>query len=152
MQFEIPTAADLNETIVAGGDTANILYGKLQRAAQLPTTRLNPNPIAAVTDKSALSGMLWSSFAMSNVPSGRWMDADQLAVNGRCPAAFRGALFFADRTTNEPKKGGFQMPSFFGGPVEPSDPLAVLEAAGTELVHAFLICDASAVSDYLRLL
>ena len=44
----IPQRTETSEVVVAGATTANVLYGKLQRAAQLPSTRLNPAPIAAV--------------------------------------------------------------------------------------------------------
>ena len=52
--------------IVTGKTTGNILYGKLQRAAQLTTSRLDTVPAAAVDDRGKLSSMLWSSFAMAS--------------------------------------------------------------------------------------
>jgi len=151
-RMQLPSALSRSENIVAGGATANLLYGKLQRAAQLPTTRFNANPIAAVTDKGALSSLLWSSFSMANVPSGKSMDPSALLVNGKGAAPLRGSLYFSDTTTNEPVQGGFKLPSFFGGGAQPSDPLAVIEAAGEELVHAFLICDGPAVDGYVAAL
>ena len=124
-RMQLPSALSRSENIVAGGATANLLYGKLQRAAQLPTTRFNANPIAAVTDKGALSSLLWSSFSMANVPSGKSMDPSALLVNGKGAAPLRGSLYFSDTTANEPVQGGFKLPSFFGGGAQPSDPLAV---------------------------
>ena len=96
MQFgALPKRVQNQENVVAGGDTANILYGKLQRAAQLPTTRFSSNPIAAVNDRGALSSMLWSSFAMSNVPSGAWLEPAALKTS----ATLRDGLLFFDMTT-----------------------------------------------------
>ena len=154
MQIDYPQRRERRESIVAGGDTANVLYGKLQRAAQLPTTELNANPIAAVNDKGALSSVLWSSFAMASVPSGMWMDADRLLnmQTGKGSAALRGGLYFCDMTENEPRGGGLKLPTLFGRAPEQSDPLSVIESAGDELVHAFLLCDSQAVSGYVQAL
>ena len=108
VRMQLPQAQKRQETLVAGGDPANILHGKLQRASQLPTTRLNKTPIAAVNDRGALSSLLWSSFAMSNVPSSAWLEP------ARLPNSFmlRDGLLFYDMTTDDPKSGlgGFKMP------------------------------------------
>ena len=77
--------------IVTGGTTGSVLYGKLQRGAQLPTSNLSPMPIAAVDDRGKLSSVLWSSFAMSSVPSGSCSIASSFQ-----PCAPRRALIFVD--------------------------------------------------------
>ena len=55
-----PSAFD-PKPVVVGGTTANILFGKLQRAAQLPTSLLSKNPHSAVDDRGKLESLLWSS-------------------------------------------------------------------------------------------
>ena len=37
--------------VLTGGDTSNLLFGKIQRHATLPGSRLSPNPLAAVDDQ-----------------------------------------------------------------------------------------------------
>ena len=53
--------------VLVGGDTANVLFGKIQRAATLPGTKLSCNPIAAVDDPGRLGKVLWSQYMMSSV-------------------------------------------------------------------------------------
>ena len=84
--------------VLTGGDTSNLLFGKIQRHATLPGSRLSPNPLAAVDDQvpappavalqtltltspspspsplalhphqGKLGKALWSQFMMSSVP------------------------------------------------------------------------------------
>ena len=127
--------------IVTGGTTANILYGKLQRGAQLPTTKLSPLPVAAVEDRSKLSSVLWSSFAMSSVPSGNWVDAAELP---KMPRNMNSALVFIDGMTSE-KKGGFQLP--FGkkkaatDEAPPLDVATISAAASLGASHVYVLLD-----------
>ena len=146
----IPDRAESCEVVVAGGTTANVLFGKLQRAAQLPSTRLNPAPIAAVENRGALSSMLWSSFAMSNVPSSDWMEPAKLPTT----MALAGGMLFLDKTTSA-DKGGFQLPNPFAKKAAEAAPGAVdvslLEAAGARGArHCFLLVEASQVGDCVR--
>lgn len=90
--------------VVVGGSTANVIYGKLQRAAQLPTTRLSKTPLAAVENVGALQSTLWSSFAMASVPPGASLKASEL---GRTRALEYGLLFI-DLLPSEPS--GFRLP------------------------------------------
>ena len=142
----IPQRSDASEVVVSGGTTANILFGKLQRASQLPGARLNPAPIAAVDNSGALSKLLWSSFAMSNVPSSDWMEPSRLTTT----AALAGGLVFLDKTTTEDKPG-FALPNPFAkkaAPTAATGDLAVLEAVGSRgAKHIFLLVEASAVND-----
>lgn len=143
----IPQRSDASEVVVAGGSTANVLFGKLQRASQLPNTRLNPAPIAAVDNSGALSSLLWSSFAMSNVPSSDWMEPSRLTTT----AALSGGLLFIDQTTTEDKPK-FGLPNPFAKKPAASAPgaidLSVLEAAGARgAKHVFLLVEADAVGE-----
>ena len=91
--------------IVTGKTTGNILYGKLQRAAQLTTSRLDTVPAAAVDDRGKLSSMLWSSFAMASVTSDAWIDVKEV----KATRALEGSLLFLDATSGE-GGGGFSLP------------------------------------------
>ena len=146
MQIAPPLA--ISNNVVAGGDTANIIFGKVQRAAQLPTTRFNPAPLAAVDNGRALSSMLWGSFAMSAVPSGGWLEPERLTRT----AALCNSLVFLDQTTSETRSGmPFGLP--FGkknaaqnvaGPID----LSVVEAAGARgSDHLFLVVEAANVGE-----
>ena len=92
--------------IVTGAASGNLVFGKLQRAAQLPGSRLSPTPLAAVSDRGRLSSVLWSSFAMASVASGGWLDRKELLGT----YALEGALLFVDCTSDEAGGGGL-----FGG-------------------------------------
>ena len=140
--------------IVTGGTTGSVLYGKLQRGAQLPTSNLSPMPIAAVDDRGKLSSVLWSSFAMSSVPSGSWLDRKQLSTM----RSLDEALIFVDATTSD--AGGFLgggLGGIFGGKkaaaaaaAAPELDVATLEAAarlGARHVYLLLDDDDPAVLD-----
>ena len=66
--------------VCTGGDTAHLIYGKIQRHATLPGSRLSANPIAAVEDQGRLSKLLWSSFMMSSVPSADALDPSDIGT------------------------------------------------------------------------
>eukprot|EP00310_Coccolithus_braarudii_P016294 CAMPEP_0183337594 /NCGR_PEP_ID=MMETSP0164_2-20130417/5175_1 /TAXON_ID=221442 /ORGANISM="Coccolithus pelagicus ssp braarudi, Strain PLY182g" /LENGTH=320 /DNA_ID=CAMNT_0025507303 /DNA_START=1 /DNA_END=963 /DNA_ORIENTATION=+ len=147
----LPAPLTASEVVVTGGSTANILYGKLQRAAQLPTTRLSPTPIAAVDNRGALSKALWSSFSMSAVPSGYFMEPERVIKT----TALVNALIFLDQTITEDKGmfGGFTLP--FGEKKQPpaagAVDLSVLEAAGARrAAHAFVMVEASSVAPWVE--
>jgi len=103
-----------------------------------------------VNDRGALSSMLWSSFAMSNVPSNAWLEPEALQRS----YLLRGGLLFYDTTANDAKTGlaSFKMPNPFApkqGGADSVSPVAVLKSAGDELRHAFLLCDAASVESYV---
>ena len=55
--FDMPLPAPMRPSrlsavpVLTGGDTSNLLFGKIQRHATLPGSRLSPNPLAAVDDQ-----------------------------------------------------------------------------------------------------
>lgn len=134
--------AERPEVFVTGQTTANLVYGKLQRAAQLPGSRLSATPFAAVAERGKLSSLLWSSFAMSSVGSGCWLDRDELC---RSPA-LGGGLLFMDATTPE-GAGGFNPFAVFGkggqkpdGP-PPLDADLIMAAGKRGAAHTFVMLD-----------
>ena len=110
---------DKPEVIVTGGALGNVVYGKLQRAAQLPGARLGTNPYAAVGDRGKLNSILWGQFAMASVPSGWWLDREGLLGS----YVLAGALLFVDATSDAGGGGGGGLPnpfeSLFGGKKKP---------------------------------
>ena len=148
--------------IVTGKTTGNILYGKLQRAAQLTTSRLDTVPAAAVDDRGKLSSMLWSSFAMASVTSDAWIDVKEV----KATRALEGSLLFLDATSGE-GGGGFSLPELpkielpnpfakkgaatatkpAASPSSASSTPGALDeellkyAAARKAVHAFVLCD-----------
>ena len=53
-------------TVVAGGNGASYLYGKLQRVAALPGATLD-DPVALARDTKPLEKVLWGQFGMATV-------------------------------------------------------------------------------------
>ena len=99
--------------VLTGGDTSNVLFGKIQRHATLPGSRVSPNPIAAVDDQGRLSKVLWSQFMMSSVPSSDSVDRGDIE---RSPK-LAGSLLFIDCTASAAGGGGLPNPlgALFGG-------------------------------------
>ena len=136
--------------VVTGGDTANVLFGKLQRAAALPGSRLSPNPVASVDAKGRLSSVLWSQFMMSNVPAQDLIEPEDLPRSRRVEQS----LVFIDCTTTE---GGGGLPNPFdlfgkkkpkaqvAGAAKPVDVelLKLAQARGAK--HTFVLVEGSAV-------
>ena len=90
--------------VVTGATTANFLFGKLQRAAQLPSSDLG-NPYFVVSeDPKALEKVLWEQFCMASVsdfqllPRGGGFGADYLEALG-------GALWFVESMSSEALSG-----------------------------------------------
>ena len=137
-------SGNLPPVIVTGGTTANLVYGKLQRAAQLPGGRLDPIPIAAVENRGALSSMLWSSFAMSSVNTGAWTDRDSLLKT----TVMAGSLLFVDATATEGGGGGFSLPNPFAkkapttaAGAAPVDAELLKYAAARGALHAYVLTE-----------
>jgi hypothetical protein len=126
--------------VVTGKTTGNLVFGKLQRAAQLPGARLGTTPFASVDDRGSLSSMLWSSFAMASVASGCWLDRKDI-VN---TYALEGALLFVDATTAAPS-GGFNPLGLFGPKdtgAAPSLDVELLQfAAARGATHVYVMMD-----------
>ena len=132
-------AADFDpRPVITGGSTANLLFGKLQRAAQLPTTRLAKNPCAAVDDQGKLESLLWSSFAMSSLPAADALKRSELSTS----RALESGLLFLDALPAE--AGGWQP---FGGGKKAAkdgeaprlDRSAIELAAARGAQHAFVL-------------
>ena len=121
--------------VVVGGSTANIIYGKLQRAAQLPTTRLSKTPLAAVDNLGALQSLLWSSFAMASVPAGASARVNELPRT----RALEQSMLFIDLLP--PEADGFRLP--FMQKKTPSAPAldrALVDAASERgALHAYIL-------------
>ncbi|KOO30030.1 hypothetical protein Ctob_006320 [Chrysochromulina tobinii] len=135
-------AADFDpRPVITGGSTANLLFGKLQRAAQLPTTRLAKNPCAAVDDRGKLESLLWSSFAMSNLPAADALKRSELSTS----RVLESGLLFLDALPAE--AGGWLSGLPFGGGKKavkdgeaPLLDLSALElAAARGAQHAFVL-------------
>ncbi len=135
-------AADFDpRPVITGGSTANLLFGKLQRAAQLPTTRLAKNPCAAVDERGKLESLLWSSFAMSNLPAADALERSDLGAS----RALESGLLFLDALPAEP--GGWLSNLPFGGgkkaakdgEAPPLDRAALELAADRGAQHAFVL-------------
>lgn len=136
--------------VVTGKTTGNLLFGKLQRAAQLPGARLGQT-YAAVEDRGKLSSLLWSSFAMAAVTSGNWLDRDEMVGT----YALEGALLFIDCTSADAGGGGFSLPSLpnpfapkpakaaagGGGAAPEVDEELLKFAAARGAQHAYLLVD-----------
>lgn len=136
----IAPSAATPPVVVAGRSTANCLYGKLQRAAQLPTSRLGANPMAAVADRGQLSSLLWSSFAMSSVSSSDWIDRSELTRT----RALQGSLLFLDATAGE-SAGGSLFGLFGSKKADTGTPALDVEllrfAAARGAAHAYVLLD-----------
>ena len=92
--------------VLTGGDTSNLLFGKIQRHATLPGSRLSPNPLAAVDEQGRLSSVLWSQFMMSSVPQ---QDKASRSDLGRSPRVAESLLFID--CTKADGGGGGKLPS-----------------------------------------
>lgn len=131
--------------IVTGGATANLVFGKIQRAAQLPGSRLAANPIAAVANQGALDSLLWGSFAMSNTPKADIYDREDLDQL----RSLANSLLFVD-ATSAPAAAGFAFPGFgkkkSAAPgAAPELDAALLEtAAARGATHAFVLLEGAA--------
>ena len=137
--------------IVSGGSAANLVFGKLQRAAQLPGARLL-QPLAAVDDVGSLDRLLWSSFMMASCPK---QDIVSRADISPSSAVLSNALLFVDGLSPEPKGlfGGFSLPfgkkKPQGAPGYDARPFdaALLEAAAARGArHAYLLLPEGAAS------
>lgn len=151
------TSADFDpRPVIIGGSTANLLYGKLQRAAQLPTTRLAKNPCAAVNDRGKLESLLWSSFAMSNLPASDALRREDLGGTRDLSSG----LLFVDNLASEKGGGGLFGGLPFGkknaaaeGAAPPLDRSALELASSRGALHAFvLLQDDAAVQECVDLL
>jgi hypothetical protein len=146
----LPTAVDYTTVsprpIVSGGTKGNLLFGKLQRATQLPGTRLSTNPLAAVDELGQLEKLLWSSFSMANVPQGDSLSRREVGLT----RSIENAMLFVDCMTPEKPKGLFSgLP--FGGksaaapPPSPPIDTALLDlAASRNALHAFVLLEDTA--------
>jgi hypothetical protein len=95
--------------VLTGGDTSNLLFGKIQRHATLPGSRLSPNPLAAVDDQGRLGKALWSQFMMSSVPQ---QDKASRSDLDRSPRVVESLLFID--CTKAAAGGGGGLPNPFG--------------------------------------
>ena len=133
--------------VLTGGDTSNLLFGKIQRHATLPGSRLSPNPLAAVDEQGRLSSVLWSQFMMSSVPQ---QDKASRSDLGRSPRVAESLLFID--CTKADGGGGGKLPSLpnpfamFGEKVVaqagrlPDAELLSL-AAGRGAMHVYVMVD-----------
>lgn len=134
--------------VVTGGETAHVLFGKLQRAATLPGARLGKDPIAAVDAPRKLGSVLWSQFMMSSVPASSSMDREDLARTRQ----LQEALLILDCTTPEAGGGGGgglpnPLAGLFGSKAKPlsealdRELLSVAEAR--DVSHVYILLDGS---------
>ena len=92
--------------VLTGGDTSNLLFGKIPRPATRPGSRLSPNPLAAVDEQGRLSSVLWSQFMMSSVPQ---QDKASRSDLDRSPRVAESLLFID--CTQADGGGGGKLPS-----------------------------------------
>ena len=140
--------------VLTGGDTSNLLFGKIQRHATLPGSRLSPNPVAAVDDQGRLGKALWSQFMMSSVPQSDAVSRSDLDRSPRLAES----LLFIDCTTPAAgmlPKGLPSLPNPFGGlfgeKVEAQagrlpDAALLSLAAGRGAMHVYVMVDGGDVS------
>lgn len=146
--------------VIVGGDTANVLFGKIQRAATLPGSKLSPNPVAAVDDLGRLGKVLWSQYMMSSVPSSDAISRDELERSPRMAES----LLFIDCTMSV-AGGGLPNPfsGLFGNKIEPQagrapDPMLLSLAAARSATHVYVMVDGgesggtAALQEYARTL
>ena len=150
-----PSTTSPTPVVTGGGDTSHVLYGKLQRAATLPGTRLSPNPIAAVEAPRKLGSVLWSQFMMSSVAPSYSMDRDDLTRTRRLEES----LLIIDCTSPEGGSSGGGLPNPFAGlfgtkPRSQADGivdrelLSVAEARAVTHVYVLLDGDEAALGEF----
>ena len=89
--------------VVSGATTATFLFGKLQRAAQLPSSDLGSPYFVVTEDPNALEKVLWEQFCMASVSDFQLLPRGGLGDGYR--EALGGALWFVESMQSEALSG-----------------------------------------------
>ena len=117
-------------TVVAGGNGASYLYGKLQRVAALPGATLD-DPVALARNTKPLEKVLWGQFGMATVSYS--VPPDRVEAAGD----LSGALWFVDALPAEAPAAApaFALPALpnpFAKPQKKPAPPAAAPAAAPD--------------------